>query len=209
MDLSKIKPETIKQQDELEKDQLGTLKISRHYQDNREKIIQALRQSKVKINRAKKLKKSIKNIFQLAQDIKKKNAKAKPKPGKSLKEFLDHAAAAELKEDMYNLQDLKLIDLESIRDFIKFVAPIITKKDKGLSDIFSTWQSTLERIIEDFPRTFDDYAKEVIKEILDAIFELDDEAKEYIDKLELATSPFWSSDLTIAVKPIDGDYENT
>lgn len=207
MDLSKIKPETVKQ-DELEKDQLGTLKVSRRYQDNREKIIQALRQSKVKINRAKKLKKSVKNIFQLAQDIKKKNEKEKP--GKNLKEFLD-SVAVELKEDMYNLQDLTLDNLESIRDFIKFITPIIIKKDKELSDIFNTWQSTLDRVIEDFPRTFDDYAKEVIKEILDAIFELDDEAKEYIDKLKLATSPFWSSDLdiAIAVKPTDGDYENT
>jgi len=228
MDLSKIKSEPIKDDpidkiDTLENDQLGALKQRRLWQTMRDEVIDALRKAAVKIERAKKLKKSVKDVFAMAKSIKKEKAEAEKnrKGGKSLKEFFDQTNYILREGTLYdrydfglnkNFNEISKDELEAIKDCIDFIKPIVSKNNKEIQSLMDVWSRTLERIIDSYPYTFDDYAKEIVSEILDAIFEFDvEESDKYMDKLDLLTSPFELSDIEIAVTPgpkeIDGDYE--
>lgn len=219
MDLNKIKPEKISDDavdkiDDYENDQLGALKIKRQWESDRDEFIKSLRMAAVKVKRAKKINKDVCKVFQVAQDVKKeadKKKKKDDKKDKNLKEFLDIACGSEEEKKGFNINNLKLDELKSIHEFVKYISPIISKKNKELKSICDTWEKTMARVVDNYPRLFDDYAKEVVRQILDAIFEFEDQGSvDKLDKAQLTTSPFFSSQLDIAImsKGNKGDYEN-
>lgn len=215
MDLNKIKPEKISDDavdkiDDYENDQLGTLKIKRRWESDRDEFIKSLRMAAVKVKRAKKMNKDVCKVFQVAQDVKKEKDKKKKddKKDKNLKEFLDIACGSEEKKG-FNINNLKLDELKSIHEFVKYISPIISKKNKELKGICDTWEKTMARVVDNYPKLFDDYAKEVVRQILDAIFEFEDQGPvDKLSKSQLTTSPFFSSQLDIATISNKGDYEN-
>jgi len=215
MDLSKKKPERIqidpvKNIDKYENDQLGTLKIKRRWRTMRSEVVDALLDAYKKIQRARKINPKIKAIFKLSQQIRKSKEVAHKK-NPSLKEFIDIVSQPYIKAatDYYHLNKLSVEDLEAIKKFVDFIAPLLSKSDE-MKDIVTTWQNTLERVLEDYPNTFDDYAKEVVREIMDAIFDYTDEleSQEETENISLTTSPFFGSEIEIAVRNNNGDYEN-
>ena len=240
MDLGKIKPEKIKTDavdkiDDFENDQLGALKQRRVWLSMRDEVVKALRQAEAKIARAKAMKKPIKRVAQLAKEIRgAKKEEAKKKSSKNLKEFMEqYVGQFQFKKgnsalgfsrghsnSIYNKygfdqENLKVEDLEAIKEFVAYAKGLVKKDNKDVHALMDVWTKALDKTIADWPRSFDDYGKEVVSEILDALFELEDtreEKEKYMDKVDLVTSPMNDSDFVVAKKvtpPLQtkGDYE--
>jgi len=209
MDLSKVKPEPIKD-DPLNKsyknDQLGALKIRRRWISMRDEVVKALMAAEKKIKRAKKLKKSVREIFNMIQSIKKK--KEPKKISNDLRTFFN--MITDKTYEKFNLNALSQENLEWIRDFIEYVRPILVKNNPDIKEILDDWKDTLDELINNYPTNFDDYAKEIVREIVDALFDFTEkaEAQHEIENIELATSPFFNSEIEIAAIGNEGDYEN-
>ena len=215
MDLSKEKSQKITSDpvykiDDYDNDQLGTLKLQRRWKTMRDEVVQSLLDSYKKIQRARKLNPKVRAIFKIAQKIREENEAGKKK-GASLKEFFDSLSQIKATTDYYHLNELTLDDLKDIQDFVNFIMPLAKKGGPEIEDIVSTWQNTLQRVVDSYPDNFDDYAKEVVREIMDTIFDYADEMEERseAENVELATSPFFSSEIEIAITGQNkGDYEN-
>jgi len=207
----KIQSDPVGNIDKYENDQLGALKLQRRWRSMRDQVVDALLDAAKKIQRARKINPKVKAIFKLSQQIKKNKDVAKKK-NPSLKEFITIVTQPYIKatSDYYHLNSLSKDDLEAIKEFVDLVAPTLSKSEE-IKDIVVTWQKTLERILEDYPNTFDDYAKEVVREIVDAIFDYTNEleAQQETENIDLASSPFFKSELDIAISSRNnGDYEN-
>lgn len=206
MDLSKVKPEKIKD-DPIRNDEIGTLKAHRRWSENREKVIDALRAAELKIRRAQKIDKSVRKAFELVANIKKEIDKKKMKESRNLQDFLDHATN-KIQEsiydkiyDKYKNHYMSLEDVQVIRDFVKYISPVVkkTSKDKDIDKILKDWQETLDLIVDNYPTSLDSYGHEIIRQILDMLYEFEDfEEVEYMDKLDMATSPFFDSVIDLA-----------